>query len=129
MLATGALCHMFVHMAVLVPDRASFPPILLRQPLRYPGTFYLNCMSLLSGQHLPASPPNPPKHMKQWSSYIGVINGTFSHAYVYISGLPHLAPYLETTAICIMTHHLMGLPVALNCNDCLVTYWTTIIAV
>ena len=56
--------------------------------------------------------PNPPWYMKRWPSDIGVIEGTYLHPYIYISGLSHLVPYLqraETAANCAMTRRLMRL--------------------
>ena len=80
----------------------------------YPDTQYIADIS----QHFPLC--------------IGVTDGTFSHPYVYINGLAHLVPYLqqvETMASYIMTRRLTELLTTLNCIDCPVTYWTTIITV
>ena len=63
---------------------------------------------------------------------IGVTDGTFFHPYVYINGLAHLVSYLqqvETMTSYIMTRRLTELLTTLNCIDCPVTYWTTIITV
>ena len=50
--------HLYASVHVTVPllDHLSLPPYLLRQPSKYPGTFYLDRISSLSEQHLPASP-------------------------------------------------------------------------